>query len=56
VQANPVVGVPPAFSTRLHLPECIKQLPIQQFIGLLPVETLDIAVLPRGLPDLINNV
>jgi len=47
VGPNPVIGLPPAFHEHLHLPECIKQFPIQQFIPEFPIKTLNIPVLPR---------
>lgn len=43
---NPVIGLPPALHEHLHFPECIKQLPIQQFLPEFPIKALDIPFLP----------
>jgi hypothetical protein len=46
-----VVVPPPPFDKHLRLEECVEDLPLQQFVTELAVETLDVAV-PPGRPRL----
>lgn len=47
-RANRIIRLPPALDHHLRFPERVEEFSVEQFVPQLPIEALDVAVLPRA--------